>query len=333
MINVSVSVSGIIMNCDDSIEGIQFGNGYSIKKIDFDNYAFRDRIVDGRGQLNVQYMSSKLESNGKIYFWELQKDEIYTAELPEINSNVITDESLKLPAIEIYKNNEMEYIHRKMALLHLFKAGNIGYNEIFLVHKYKTMDIIGNTQNQISTNATRNYIDDRKYSMSLDEVTACNIFLVERDGAEFDLLKSCIDEFVWGLEQIDIPTGFEQFTTALEMILLEKDCSYKKVCLAKRTAVLIGKDDTEINDIFNKMLNYYRYRSESLHEGDGRSITMTELHELEEITRKVLNKYLDICKNELTANPSNTWEVIKANQIATIKNQVTAKINAGILPA
>ena len=79
------------------------------------------------------------------------------------------------------------------------------------------MGIIWNTQNQISTNATRNYIDDRKYSMSLDEVTACNKYLVEHDGAEFDLLKSCIDEFVWGLEQIDIPTGFEQFTTGVSV--------------------------------------------------------------------------------------------------------------------
>ena len=34
------------------------------------------------------------------------------------------------------------------------------------------------------------------------------------------MLKNSIEEFSWGLEQIDIPTGFEQYTTTLEMTLL-----------------------------------------------------------------------------------------------------------------
>lgn len=333
MIDINVLVNMILMNCDDSIEGIKFGNGYTIKKIDFDSYNFKDRIVDGRGQLDIKYMSSKLEKNGKTYFWGLQKEEKYLSEAPEISGNAITDKIFELPSIEVYKKNEILYINRKIALLHLFKAGNIGYNEIFFVHNYKTMGIIENTRTQISTNASRNYIDDRKYSLLPEEVTACNIYLTEYDGMTFDLLKTCIDEFIWGIEQIDVPTGFEQYTTVLEMTVLESNCSYKKVCLAKRIAVLIGDDNTEINEIYNKMINYYRYRSESLHEGDGRNITITELIELEEIARKVLNKYLVICKREVAQNSSITWTEIKANQIMLLKSMVTTKITEGILPA
>lgn len=332
MIDVNVSIDGVLVNCDDSIQGINFGRGYNLRKIELGNYEFRDRLVDGRGQLDIKYMSSRLQEEGKIYFWDLHKEDTYSAELPAIQSNVITDESLKLPAMEVYKDEELAYIHKRIALLHLFKAGNIGYNEIFLVHKYKIMGFIGNTQNQTSTNATRNFVDERRYTLTADEVIACNTFLSEHDGTEYDLMKSCIDEFVWGLEQIDIPTGFEQFTTALEMILLEKDCSYKKVCLAKRTAVLIGTDDSEINSIYQKMLNFYRYRSESLHEGDGGNISLQELMELEGITRQVLNKYLDICKNEIISAPSKTWELIKANQIILLKSLVTNKIGTGVLP-
>ena len=53
-------------------------------------YKFKDRIVYGRGQLDIKYMSSKLEKNGKTYFWELQKVEKYLSETPEISGNLIT---------------------------------------------------------------------------------------------------------------------------------------------------------------------------------------------------------------------------------------------------
>lgn len=34
------------------------------------------------------------------------------------------------------------------------------------------------------------------------------------------MMKEIIDEFIWGVEQTDIPTGFEQYTTALEKNLI-----------------------------------------------------------------------------------------------------------------
>ena len=37
-------------------------------------------------------------------------------------------------------------------------------------------------------------------------------------------------------------------------------------------------------------MNFYRFRSESLHEGNDSNITDTELHDLENITREVLKK-------------------------------------------
>ena len=114
-------------------------------------------------------------------------------------------------------------------------------------------------------------------------------------------------EFIWGLEQLDIPTGFEQYTTCLEMTLLETDHPCKKEALAKRTAILLETDDVKIFALYEKMKSFYRYRSESLHEGDGRNITRVEMNELEEITRKVLKNYLSICKMAVQRNPCITW--------------------------
>ena len=81
------------------------------------------------------------------------------------------------------------------------------------------------------------------------------------------------------------------------------------------------------------MLNYYRFRSESLHEGHGGNISTAELHSLEEYTRNVLKKCLCRCKNSITTNTTVTWNEIKSELINDLKNAVTAAKTAGILPA
>lgn len=81
------------------------------------------------------------------------------------------------------------------------------------------------------------------------------------------------------------------------------------------------------------MKNFYRYRFDSLHEGDGRNISATELIEMEEIVRNVLLKYLELCKTALRNNPSVTWDEIKNNKINELKAVVQLAIVAGTLPA
>lgn len=93
---------------------------------------------------------------------------------------------------------------------------------------------------------------------------------------------------MWGLEQIDEPTGFEQYITALEMALLPVNQPGKKQMLSNRAAVLLGNSDMEIKDIHDKMSGFYRLRSESLHEGDGSSISKQELINMENDVRLVI---------------------------------------------
>ena len=81
------------------------------------------------------------------------------------------------------------------------------------------------------------------------------------------------------------------------------------------------------------MLSYYRFRSESLHEGSGANISTTELHSLEEYVRSVLKKCLVRCKQEITVNAATTWEEVKLKIIADLKAGVIDAKSAGILPA
>lgn len=279
-------------------------------------------------------MGSRLSDDRGIYFMCLHKEDVYQIQGPQVLPGVvITDRDIMCEdQLSEYKDNEMRYLIQRFSLLHLFKKGNIGYKEIFFEHNFKAMGLFNNTQKQTSNSVTRNIVDDTVFALSSEEIIACNHFLQNYSGKEYDLLSNCIDEFTWGLEQYDEATGFEQYTTALEMILLGRNQEGKKEVLAKRVSVLLETDPVKLRNLYDKMKNFYRYRSESLHEGDGQNITLVELKELEEIVRSVLVKYLEFCKTALNTNPLVTWDEIKADKINDLKNMVITAKNAGVLP-
>lgn len=334
MTDVHVTIDGVVLYCDETLEGIILGNGYTIRKHCLDDLPYKNRLIDGNGKISINYLGSRKFEDNKIYFMCLHKEDIYQIKPPEVKPGiVITDrDTMCEEQLDEYKEKELAYIRRQFSLLRLFKKGNIGCKEIFFTHKFNVFGIISNTQNQTSDSVTRNIVDSTIYTLSENEVTACNSFLQTYSGKEFDILRDCIDEFLWGLEGTDIATAFEQYTTALEMIFLAKNQQNKKQVLSKRIAVLLGTTSEEIDALYKKMLNYYRFRSESLHEGNGSHITNVELKELEDITREVLCKYLIFCKQEVTRNSNITWKKIKSNKISDLKNQVKVAIDNGILP-
>lgn len=334
MIDVHVAIDGIIMYCDDSISSLNLGNGYSIEKVYLENIPFKNKIVDGSGNLTINYLGSQLRDDMGVYFMCLHKRDVYQIQEPQIIPGTrITDRDMMCEEeLSQYKDREIQYLTQVFSLLHLFKKGNVGYKEMSFKHHFRVMEFVNNTQKQTSDNVSRNIVDNVIFSLTAEEVVACNHFLQDYSGQEYNLLKDSIDEFVWGLEQVDVPTGFEQYTTALEMTLLGNNQQGKKEALAKRVSVLLESDPIRQRSLYDKIKNYYRFRSESLHEGDGRNITLIELKELEEIVRSVLKKYLDFCKVALTSNPSATWAEIKIAKINDLKNSVIIAKNAGILP-
>lgn len=329
LIDVNVFINAAVLYCDETVLGIQLGNGYTFIKTYIDNLPFKDKITDGRGQLTINYLGSvKSDEEGK-YLICIKKEDVYQIENPIKGPGVYTDTDIMCSnQIEAHNQVETDYLHKMFSLLHLFKEGNIGTKEIFLDHVF-SFGVIKNKLNHTSNNATRNIIDDRMFSLLPDEVLSCNQFLLAYQGPEYVMLKNSIDEFVWGLEQVDIATGFEQFTTALEMTLLRRNQQGKKESLSKRVAVMLESTPTSIDQMYAKMKKFYRFRSESLHEGDGQNTSKAELFEMEEIVRRVLVKCLERIKRELQINASVTWPEVKIMIINDLKSKVATEITAG----
>lgn len=328
--DATVKIGTIIMFCDESILGIQFGNGYSVVKTYLVDFPYKDRIVDGRGQLDISYLSSvKKDENGK-YFFCLKKETAYQMQPPQhLAPGVYTNEQLRCEdQVSEFDDRENQYLHKIFSLLHIFKAGNIGTKQVFYEHSF-SYGLINNMVKRTSDNVTRNIVDDRVFSLTAAELANCNRFLLDYSGAEYTVMKHNIDEFIQGLAPVNHSVGFEQFTTALEMTLLGHGQQGKKEVLSKRVAVLLEDSSANITHLYMKMKDFYRYRSESLHEGDDQNITEVERLELEGIVRRVLTKCLQRCKAELALDSSITWNEIKEKIIDELKTKVTAEVAAG----
>ena len=334
MIDVNVSISGIMMCCDDSICSIDLGNGYHIEKCLFDSLPFKDRIIDGRGNLITDYYSSRVIDDEHTFFICIKKQDVFQINAPVFSSDkrvLSAEDFLCVDELEKYMDKEMDYLNEVVNLLRLFKSGNIGFRDVFFQYSFSVMNFIYNTLNHTSHNQTRNIIANGKFSLNKDDVVACNNWIKEYYGLPYELLKKSIEEFSWGLEQVDISTGFEQYTTALEMTLLPKNQPGKKQMLANRISALIGNPPTEVQQLHQKVVSFYRFRSESLHEGDDTNLSIAELRELEDITRKVLRKCLIRCKSEYDLNCGITWSEVKDKIINDLINKVNALKTAGVL--
>lgn len=336
MIDVNVTISGILMCCDESLCGLALGRGYIIKKCDFDMLFFKEKITNGKGYLDTDYFGSRIIENEKISFICIEKNDVIQIAGPSFSESkhVITDKDcLCEEELSQHMSVEMKFLNERINLLRLFKSGNIGFRDVFFHYTFTVMGFFNNTVDHCSHNQTRNTIDNKKFVLNESEVFSCNKWINDYCNKPYELLKNSIEEFVWGIEQIDVPTGFEQYTTALEMTLLLQNQPGKKQMLANRISAFIGNSTVEIQQIHQKVLDFYRFRSESLHEGNGSNISSTELHELEGLTRDVLKKCLIRCKTEYNLDSTVTWDIIKNKILNDLIIQVTALKNAGVLPS
>lgn len=335
MIDVTVDIFGITIYCDESILEVEIGNGYSFEKVYLDALPHSDKLIDDHGIPNIEYKKSCLVDENGEYFICLKKHDIFQIHGLDITPNTccqINDPTCS-EQLAPYHDREIAYLYQAFSLLRLFQSGNIGYCDLFFDYNHKIFGIINHKTQFTSHSYGKNIFDDRKYFLSTPAVIECTQFFSNYMGAPFNLLKPSIDMFIWGLEQLDAATGLEKYTTALEMTLLEKSSQNKKKMLANRVAILTGTTASDIIQIYTNMLNYYSYRSESLHEGIRTNISIDELHNLEQYVRDVLKKCLQRCKNSSAINLTVTWNEVKRELVDDLKSGVTAAKTSGILPS
>lgn len=329
---VKAKIDAIVLYADSSLDNVCLGRGYRIEKCYLNDFRYKDHICDARGKLSIDYLGSLKRDEKGEYFFRLWKEDLFEIELPQLSSGMLLDDDNLMcdSQLDEYKEKEFQYIHKVFSLMRVFKEGNVGPANVFFSFEFSVLGFINNKNLKEVTIKTRNSIDDRFYALTNQEKQELSNFIADNNES-YDIIKPVVDEFVWGLEQVDLATGFEQYTTALEMTLLEHDEQGKKQKLSNRVAIMVSNNNSQIQVIHDKLKDFYRYRSESLHEGDGSNITKSELQELEGIVRMVLRAYLVECNQAIQTGQNNTWEQIKTNTINSIIGRVQTAQTNGLL--
>ena len=80
------------MYCDESILNLELGNGYIIEKCYYNDFPFKAEIENGKNQLCMEYIDSRLHDENGAYFICLKKEDEFSINGPEIEvGSVIND--------------------------------------------------------------------------------------------------------------------------------------------------------------------------------------------------------------------------------------------------
>lgn len=316
-------IETLILGCDDAVLYIDFLNDYKVESINIDDFSYKRQITDGTGKLLFHY-DKRLNPVRDNNYFRLFKDrkDLITITMEPYKQYSIPNKDMLAKMGEI-KEREERYIYRIVNLLRIFKHGYIGIKHIFLEQeitfgmKYSYNDMI--------LNENRSAVDKDYFTLTKNEIISCNKFIRDNYTVIYDVMENIIDLFNFALDQIGIETEFEKLISALETMLLNKGEQGKKEVLAKRVAVMVGRDDYEISKIYNKMKAFYKYRSESTHEGKYVNINSVNRKELEELTRSVIKNYFEICQDKLLTCPTIIWDKVKRENVITIKSKVATK--------
>ncbi len=119
MVDVNVTISGIIMCCDESVCNVNLGRGYTIEKCPLDELPFKNAIMDGRNNLSIDYLTSRIIEDGKIYFICLKKMD--TIQIEEPHPHLSADGTYRMSNIDCmcedqlkpYMDGETQYLNEQ----------------------------------------------------------------------------------------------------------------------------------------------------------------------------------------------------------------------------
>ena len=322
-IGITVSVSIPIIG-DKSIALLSPPNGFSFKETLLEEYIYRDKITDKQGRILSEYRGAVFGDNQeRIIYLESIFSCIVKHDKPANSIGFLNGSDFNQLIEPIHEQVEAK-IFQFFSLLHLFKEGEIARKHSF--YSYHTEVGICRFNQDIDSNVA-DIITYIRYPMIIypQEVGDANDLLYCHEQA-YQLLKAIvIDELEYTYHTLDDVTNYKNMMTPLEVMFLKNEYGDKKKMLAKRIAVLLGKNDTEIKKIYDNVINHYVDRSEAIHEGTTTQITRTTLEELRKLVRTCTKQYICIIENELLTNNSCTFRSIKDTLITQLKNIIQLK--------
>jgi len=326
-ITLKVAISIPIIG-DRSIKNAPPLEGFSYREIPFEDYRHKSKMIDGNGELQIDYHFAVHGENDNRTILCLEKEQTHIIEHDK-PANALgflfgTDfEALLRPIHAAYEESLFMYF----SLLHLFKEGDVYRKHLF--YEYEAQEGIVKNTEKISTYSA-NMATLVKNPMVIEESERDELcsFLSTHSQAYHVLKNVVIGDLEFTYHIVDEVTNYKNLITPLEVMFLDNARDGKKEMLSKRIGVFIGTTDDEVRQIYNDMKQHYTSRSDAVHEGRECGITPLTLNDLRSLVRRATTKYSAYAISELSTNPSITFADIKSKLIPTLIGEVQIKNDA-----
>lgn len=328
-VNINMSVSVPIIG-DESIILISPPAGFTYRKTVFNEYEYKDRLIDGTGNVSFDfyYAVHDTDQDRCIITLERNEQQVVQHHSPANSIGFMFNGGLSALCQPIQDRIEQGLL-KYFSMIHLYKEGEIARKYSF--YDFSTQEgMCKSNSKQIPVCADMITVIRNPLVIKAEEVADINSFLTSHDRAYSILKDIVIDDLEYTYHVLDDTTNYKNLITTLEVMFLSKDYGSKKEMLSRRIAVFLGQDDAEINSLYTYVKGAYVDRSDAVHEGGN--ITKDRLNELRNLVRRCIKKYMSYIESLSSPNSQSSFDSIKEGLIKKLKRTVKLKVDNGVLP-
>jgi hypothetical protein len=282
MPKVPVHFIGFLVNVDDSILNLDFGDGFrSVKKSQQDLAKFLSKIqfhygADAPVEGGVLGFSPDGRPSGSYC---LVKQNAIELEATPQGGVVISIGPLK---------DISQSIRNRIRLLRLFKEGNVFLRFSFFYHMKDSEPATFQIARQGPL------ADTTRLVLSENDIVEAESFL-NRHKIPFDnpQLQLAFDSFEMSYESYHSGLSFLSLMISLETLLNPSDHELR-YRVSRNTAVLLGGNEEDSKSIFSKVRDLYDKRSKLVHTGKYETINNQDVLDLRDFVREVIKRMLKV---------------------------------------
>jgi hypothetical protein len=299
MIEKEVYFAGILANTDESILKIHLENGFQIEKLSSDeglifiaNLERYSAVYNIVQRISMEYPCLNREKQEYCFIkntipGKLTLDEQYR--MVEACPEMFSD----------FKNKIVEdYLNQILRLMRLFKDGNICMPfEYYYVYDEK------NIPRRVMSSGSAPWkakYSTEKYTLSDKESEDLEIFIKQTRLPFQNYLELAFENYELSYEIHNIGLGFLTLMISLE-VMFNPSKQEVKHRVSRNTAVLLGSNYDETENIYSKIKDFYDKRSHLVHSGSAKIVNPEDLAQLRNYVRNAIKKIyrLGIAKDDL----------------------------------
>lgn len=287
MVKAKVRFVGFLPNADDSVLAFDFGNGYVVKSIDIDkgiqmiSELYGKTVMESQ-ELVMHNLSNSISSRIMYYI-----EKTFIVNVSEENyREKLTPKVFQLSA------EAQNYLVPKIRKMRLFIPGNIMLR-LHYTKCYASFPMLPGIGFQDG-----NIVITEPYHLEKDIIPELEIFLSEvKIPFSDETLQVAFDLFELSYTTANPILSFLTCVMAIES-LLNPGRSEIRNRVSRNLAILIGKDKSEVEELYKSMLALYDKRSGISHGSAIKSVNQNDVYVIRNLLRRVIIEFLKAGKKK-----------------------------------